>query len=150
MRQAKIEDARVFFSWLDEEREYLISRDKTPLRETLEMEYLENLKDLEICRLVSILYIQLDALERSTRHLRKDEMKYMRDLHVLEQKLEINTTWERGSDEWERVDLMAKNAEYQKALDHLEGLLVSRIFELGKAHLAGTGELVLNHMSLSS
>ncbi|THU99473.1 hypothetical protein K435DRAFT_658933, partial [Dendrothele bispora CBS 962.96] len=80
------------------------------------------------------------------RHLRKDEMKYMRDLHVLEQKLEINTTWERGSDEWERVDLMAKNAEYQKALDHLEGLLVSRIFELGKAHLAGTGYKMRQHL----
>ncbi|THU92514.1 hypothetical protein K435DRAFT_600997, partial [Dendrothele bispora CBS 962.96] len=159
LRLAEIEDTRVFFSWLDEERQYLRSREKVPVRETLEMEYLRNLKELEICRgilstrteeflgwTVDTSKRELDALERNTRHLREEEMKHMRNIHVLKQKLEIDKTWERGSDEWERVDLMTQNANYQKALDHLEGLLVSRIFELGKAHLAGTGYKMRQHL----
>ena len=36
---------------------------------------------------------------------------------------------------------MSKNQEYQKAVDRLEALVVARIFELSKMHLASTGTL---------
>ncbi|KAI6105166.1 hypothetical protein EDD16DRAFT_1486159, partial [Pisolithus croceorrhizus] len=41
--------------------------------------------------------------------------------------------------EWQHVGRLVTNREYQRALDHLEGLVVPWIFELLKMNRAGMG-----------
>ena len=43
-----------------------------------------------------------------------------------------------SSEEWQKVEGMSKNQEYRKVVDRLEALVVVRIFELSKMHLAST------------
>lgn len=58
----------------------------------------------------------------------------------LESKLEIYDRWEPGSSQWKSTLHMIDTRRYRKALNHLEGLVVARLFELTKAHQSGTGE----------
>jgi hypothetical protein len=57
----------------------------------------------------------------------------------LEAKLEIDQQWEPHSLEWIETQNMIDMQKYRRALDHLEGLVVARLFELMKAHQSGTG-----------
>ena len=56
----------------------------------------------------------------------------------IEQKLGIQIRWTPYTDEWKRVDKSCAEREFDKAVDHLEGLVISRIFELEKMNQAGT------------
>ena len=58
----------------------------------------------------------------------------------LEQKLGIQTRWTPDVDEWKRVDKSWVEREFDKAVDRLEGLVISQIFELEKMNQAGTCE----------
>ena len=67
---------------------------------------------------------------------------YEKDLHLvqdLENKLGISRRWVPGDPEWENAERLVSNRKYQRVVDHLEGLVVVRIFELGKMNRAGTG-----------
>ena len=55
----------------------------------------------------------------------------------LEAKLDITTRWTPDSDDWKRVDKSWQQREFDKAVDRLEGLVISRIFELEKMNQAG-------------
>lgn len=57
----------------------------------------------------------------------------------LERKLGIVVRWTRGSVEWEHAKNLVANRKYQRALDHLEGLIVARMFELTKMNMSQTG-----------
>ena len=57
---------------------------------------------------------------------------------MLEQKLGIQARWTPNNDEWKRVDKSWAEREFDKAVDRLEGLVISRIFELEKMNQAGT------------
>ena len=67
---------------------------------------------------------------------------YKKDLHLvqdLENKLGISRRWVPGDPEWENAECLVSNQKYQRAVDHLEGLVVVCIFELDKMNRAGTG-----------
>ncbi|KAK7434319.1 hypothetical protein VKT23_020269 [Stygiomarasmius scandens] len=161
MKKQMISDYNVFFKWLDEEREFLRSRKKVPEQETLEMDYYKLLVDLKECRvkLASLTQVFLHynpstgrtnqaGLAKKVADEREVELKLLRDIQVLETKLEIaaDARWKEGSIEWLAAEKRVKMADYQAALDKLEGLLVARIFELGKTHLAGTGYKMRRHI----
>jgi hypothetical protein len=48
--------------------------------------------------------------------------------------------WSEGSDEWRKAEVMVRWRRYQQAVDRLEGLAVSRAFELAKMNMGGTGK----------
>lgn len=79
--------------------------------------------------------------------------KYDNDLAIvqeLEQKLNIARRWEPHDEEWQKAGRLVARRQYQRALDTLEGLIIARIFELGRMNRAGTGWSSLNSCRLVS
>lgn len=66
--------------------------------------------------------------------------KDLKAVQELETKLGMTHRWEQEDQEWKDVGHLVANRKFQRALDHLEGLVVARIFELSKMNQAGTGE----------
>ena len=54
--------------------------------------------------------------------------------------MEIKDQWTEGCEDWAAAKKACRESAYRKALDKLEGLLVSQIFEMAKLIVAGTGE----------
>ena len=88
-------------------------------------------------------YMANTRATRQTETARRHALEnYEKDLHLvqdLENKLGISRCWVPGDPEWEDAERLVFNRKYQRAVDHLEGLVVARIFELGKMNRAGTG-----------
>lgn len=57
----------------------------------------------------------------------------------METKLGVVHRWQPGDAEWEQTSCALGLRKYQKACDKLEGLLVSRCFELTKLNQSGLG-----------
>ena len=72
-------------------------------------------------------------------HALENYEKDLRFVQDLENKLRISQHWVPGDPEWEDTERLVSNRKYQHAVDHLEGLVVVCIFELGKMNRAGTG-----------
>jgi hypothetical protein len=66
----------------------------------------------------------------------------------LEAKLGIAERWTPESNAWKEAVSMLHSHRYRRATDHLEGLVVARLFELTKAHQSMTG--VLQSRSISN
>ena len=77
--------------------------------------------------------------ETARRHALENYEKNLRLVQDLENKLGISRRWVPGDPEWEDAERLVSNRKYQRAIDHLEGLVVARIFELSKMNRAGTG-----------
>ena len=56
----------------------------------------------------------------------------LKRVHELEIKLKVLQRWEQDSKEWNVAAEKVELHEYRKAVDRLESLTVSRIFELSK------------------
>jgi hypothetical protein len=57
----------------------------------------------------------------------------------MERQLEIPVRWTPDCEEWKSTQQLLDLRSYNRALDHLEGLIVSRLFELTKMNMSGTG-----------
>lgn len=57
-----------------------------------------------------------------------------------ELKLGIDERWVPEFEEWQEACRSEAEHTYQCAIDHLEGLVVARLFELEKMNRAGTGK----------
>ncbi|KAJ3917507.1 hypothetical protein F5877DRAFT_44531 [Lentinula edodes] len=159
MREAGIKDARIIFQWMEEEAVYLQNLSREPPVETLQMEYYRKLIALKECqavlkdaRLAWLSYRpgerdQTSALERAQRHAQENERKILADVHALESKLDVRVRWTEGSVQWEEAGALVTGAKYRRALDKLEGLLVSRIFELSRLNISGTGYKMRKHLA---
>ncbi|KAJ6580659.1 hypothetical protein B0H19DRAFT_1060400 [Mycena capillaripes] len=64
----------------------------------------------------------------------------------LEMRMEIEAWRVEGDEKWEAAAEMVYKRCYQRALDHLEGLVVMRMFELAKCHMAGMGYVLRQHI----
>jgi hypothetical protein len=83
------------------------------------------------------------SLETARRHTLE---RYEKDLKVaqdLETRLGIVERWESGSPEWQKAGELVSMRRYQRALDHLEGLIVARMFELTKMNMSQTGAYII-------
>ncbi|KAH7870139.1 uncharacterized protein C8R40DRAFT_1163288 [Lentinula edodes] len=159
MREAGIKDACVIFQWMEEEAAYLQNLSREPPVETLQMEYYRKLIALRECqavlkdaRLAWLSYRpgerdQTSALERAQRHAQENERKILADVHALESKLDVHVRWTEGSAQWEEAGALVTGTKYRRALDKLEGLLVSRIFELSRLNISGTGYKMRKHLA---
>ncbi|KAL0058612.1 hypothetical protein AAF712_014708 [Marasmius tenuissimus] len=124
--------------------------DDTPPEDEAIIELFQKLVSLKGCqeqlkssRTVFLQYKPADKdktsrLEQNMRQESELETKLMAEVHMLEQKLKVKDRWTEGSEAWRKAAEMSKNQEYQKAIDRLEALVVARIFELSKMHLAST------------
>ena len=61
---------------------------------------------------------------------------------ALEEKLGVKERWTPDRVEWIEADKSLSEKAYRKAVDHLESLVISRLFELSKMNRAGTCEFV--------
>lgn len=57
----------------------------------------------------------------------------------LEAKHGISHRWSQTGKDWRDAEKRLAQREYHAAIDHLEGLVVARLFELGKMNKAETG-----------
>ncbi|KAJ6564784.1 hypothetical protein B0H19DRAFT_1209940 [Mycena capillaripes] len=136
MRRLGVESRDIFETWLENEKAYLRTLSKEPLEETMEMEYyqkLVNLQDAEI--------------ETQRRHALELRAKALAVVQDLEMRMGIEVRWVEGGEKWEAAAEMVYKRRYQRALDHLEGLVVARMFELAKCHMAGTGYALRQHIA---
>ncbi|KAJ7770254.1 hypothetical protein DFH07DRAFT_735608 [Mycena maculata] len=168
MQRLQVESHEVFESWLEQEKAYLRTLSKEPLKETLEMEYyqkLVNLQDaeahvLDVCGVaVPFMPAQGEAsyaevaratqrIETQRRHAQEVRDKALAAVHNLELRIPIDTCWIEGGEKWEATArMMAHHRHYQRALDHLEGLVVAHMFELVKCHMSGTGYKLRKHIA---
>ncbi|KIN93831.1 hypothetical protein M404DRAFT_35675 [Pisolithus tinctorius Marx 270] len=75
---------------------------------------------------------------------------YNKDLRIvqdLESKLNIDSCWTPERPEWHNAAHLVTKRTFQRALDHLEALVVTRIFELSKMNRAGTGYKMQKHIA---
>ncbi|KAK1230443.1 hypothetical protein PQX77_006472 [Marasmius sp. AFHP31] len=146
------------YTWIREERQYLESRHQTPEEDTNTIELYKKLVLLKDCRArisagrsVFINHTESNTqsthdLERSVRQAQETELTLLGEVHFYENRLKVDQRWEEGSEDWNRAKTMADMKDYREAVDKLEGLVVARIFELSKMHMAGTGYKMRQHL----
>ncbi|KAF8184030.1 hypothetical protein K438DRAFT_1599013, partial [Mycena galopus ATCC 62051] len=165
MRRLGVQSPANFEDWLEKEKTHLRGLSKEPVQETLEMEYyqkLVNLADIKFVlpdRMAGIfgverpfLPMETDAgyaeaakatqrLETQRRHTLEQQGKALAAVQDLEVRLGVETRWVAGEDNWVAAADLVRKRRYQRALDDLERLIISRMFELSKCNMAGTGRL---------
>ena len=77
--------------------------------------------------------------ETAHRHALENHDKDLKAVQALELKLRIEQRWQPQSAEWQNAGKLVAMRKYQRALDVLEGLIVSRMFELTKMNRSQTG-----------
>lgn len=83
-------------------------------------------------------------LERARRHAHERVAKLLVQIQSIENQHDVKVRWSPDSVEWREAGGLATMQHYQKALDRLEGLVVSRLFELTKMNMSRTGMLSLH------
>ncbi|KAJ3790467.1 hypothetical protein GGU10DRAFT_302826 [Lentinula aff. detonsa] len=165
LKSVGICDLETPIRWLQEEKEYLESRQKIPEDETLKSSYYLSLTKLSECqkklrqarwafRNDSSQWVMpaqegsLILTERQMANLQEMEAKLLLDVQSWEERLglTIEQRWLSDSTEWKEAKQVVYMAEYHKALNRLEGLIVARIFELSKMNVAGTGYKMRQHI----
>ncbi|KAI6013624.1 hypothetical protein BKA83DRAFT_4473946 [Pisolithus microcarpus] len=151
--------------WLDEERLYLKSLLREPPEESLQMEYWQRLVNLAASRQAletilstwTVVTAQTAApiwsdssatrkRETMRRHAQENYEKDLKAVQELEGCLGITRRWVPGDEEWQAASRLVANRKYQRALDNVERLVVSRIFELSKMNQSGTGYKLRKHI----
>ncbi|KAI5983709.1 hypothetical protein EDD15DRAFT_2201865 [Pisolithus albus] len=165
MDELGVSDPATFKLWLDEERVYLKSLVCEPPEETLQMEYWQRLvnlaasrQDLEtILSTWTIVTAQNVApawkdssatrkRETTCRHAQENYEKDLKAVQELEGHLGVTRRWVPEDEEWQAAARLVANRKYQHALDNVERLVVSRIFELSKMNQSGTGYKLRKHI----
>lgn len=78
-------------------------------------------------------------IEKTHRQTVENIRRTVEVVQSYERRLGINERWVSGGDEWKKHEQMFHNRRYQRCLDNLERLVVSRMFELTKMNMSGTG-----------
>ncbi|KAH8108225.1 hypothetical protein DFH11DRAFT_1517256, partial [Phellopilus nigrolimitatus] len=155
MASLKIEGPEIFEQWHAEEYEYLQSLQEPRDADVLAMGYVKSLKNLSAANTKSrwmntsadairttYNYSQATSSTRSIETARRKGLHtvvtYQREVEDYETKLGVLQRWTEDSEEWKAADITIAEFEYRQALDHLEGLVVARLFELAKTNREGT------------
>ncbi|KAF6759070.1 hypothetical protein DFP72DRAFT_806955, partial [Ephemerocybe angulata] len=155
MRDHGIKDAGVFTAWLDEERVYLNGLTSEPPQDTLEMDYYQRLVELSSTKYAATAPPKANGGRRKQspevklRHATELYDKNLAAAIDLEKQLGFSTRWVEGSEEWVSAAVRYSKRRYQRCLDNLERLVVSRMFELTKVNMSQTGYKLRKHISKS-
>jgi hypothetical protein len=79
------------------------------------------------------------SAETKLRHAAENVARDAEAVQHLELRLDIQVPWTKTSEEWKAAALLVAKRRYQRCLDALEGLIVSRMFELTKMNMSQTG-----------
>ena len=79
------------------------------------------------------------SIEMKRRQLIEKHDNCLNCVHELERRLHIVKPWVAGSEEWLAARKKVEHRDYRRALDALEGLVVSRLFELSKMNMSQMG-----------
>ena len=82
--------------------------------------------------------------ETKMRHATENAAKELLAVQDLEVRLEVGVRWNKESEEWKATSVLLTGRRYQRCLDELEGLIVSRMFELTKMNMSQTGMYILS------
>ncbi|KAG6823286.1 hypothetical protein H0H92_010726 [Tricholoma furcatifolium] len=146
-----------------------MSRTKEPVQETLEMDYYQRLVNY-YASCVKVEEIQqtwqaydhnnLTVLapagpgakrrytpETRLRHAREQVQQHLLLVQDLELQLDIAERWTPECEEWKAAAILVGQWQYQRCLNELEGLVVSRMFELMKMNLSQTGYKLRKHIA---
>lgn len=77
--------------------------------------------------------------ETARRHALETHAKNLQSVQAMEKTMDIPNRWTSESAEWVAAAEKAKMRRYQRSIDALEGLVVSRMFELTKMNMSQTG-----------
>ncbi|KAJ6501407.1 hypothetical protein DFH09DRAFT_1335950 [Mycena vulgaris] len=167
MRELGVQSRDEFETWRAKEKAHLRTLSKEPEEETLEMEYFQklvNLRDAEerVAEMlgVELPFVSADAdagyaegakatrrIETQRRHALEVQTRALAAVQNLELQLDVATRWVPGDEKWVAVSVMVRRRRYQRALDHLQGLIISRMFELAKCNMSGTGYKLRKHIA---
>ncbi|KAF9035953.1 hypothetical protein BJ165DRAFT_1509152 [Panaeolus papilionaceus] len=163
LKKLGAESGKVVEGWLKEEEEYLSNLKREPAEETMEMEYFVLLGNLMLAedalqRANSVFGLNITpdtihlpdktlATETSRRHLRETHAARLSAVQAMEKCLGIQQRWTRDSDKWKETAERVALRQYQRSLDTLEGLVVSRMFELAKMNMSQTGYSLRKHIA---
>ncbi|KAK1220387.1 hypothetical protein PQX77_016845 [Marasmius sp. AFHP31] len=163
MQELGVKSFAEFPDWLKKEEAYLQGLKAQPQGEALEIKYFQKLEKLN--RAESLLEKaqkewltttpdtfatapdQTRRIEAQRRHSLEQRNDLKLEVQALELKLGVKERWVAGTAQWERVKRMANMADFQKAVDKLEGLIVARLFELTKMNMSGTGYRLRKHIA---
>ncbi|KAJ6451575.1 hypothetical protein C8R45DRAFT_1124599 [Mycena sanguinolenta] len=167
MCRLNVQSTVEFEEWLEKEKTHLRGLLKEPLQETLEMEYyqkLVNLADIDD-RVTGVLGVERPFLPADTgagyaeavkatqrlktqqRHALEQQAKALAAVQDLEVRLGVERCWVAGDEKWAATAELVRKHQYQRALNNLERLIVSRMFELSKCNMAGTGYKLRKHIA---
>ena len=82
---------------------------------------------------------QTAKTETARRHAIENCTKDLHTVQLMEAKMNIATRWRPEMEEWVQAEKKVSMRNYQRCLDRLEGLVVSRMFELTKMNMSQTG-----------
>ncbi|KAG1872000.1 hypothetical protein C8R48DRAFT_670407 [Suillus tomentosus] len=90
----------------------------------------------------------MNRIKTTRRHAMENYEKDLKAVQELETKFGVTCRWEQEDQAWKEVGRLVANQEFQRALDHLEGLVVARIFELSKMNQVGMISMALSGYKL--
>ncbi|RDB14988.1 hypothetical protein Hypma_016140 [Hypsizygus marmoreus] len=153
MADQNVGSMKVFEQWLAEEKAYLLGLSKEPLEETLQMKYYQKLVNLNVSQkaLDAVVAVWVEIIPETYgardftaskktdgRHALENLEKDLAIVQGLEARLGITARWTSLSVEWDQAAAMVSKRHYQWCLDTLEGLVISRMFELTKMNMFQT------------
>ncbi|KAI0038768.1 hypothetical protein FA95DRAFT_1449808, partial [Auriscalpium vulgare] len=146
-----------FEAWVVEERQYLQDAKKVPVAEQQEQAYVQALIDLDAAKYwvtvtpssfadgfdEGVLKKAGKAAKEAERRAAVAKLSLAQNVVAdLERRLGLAETWTPDTPEYQRILGILQRTQFDKAVDQLEGLVVQRLFELAKANISGTGELL--------
>ncbi|KAI0249685.1 hypothetical protein BJV78DRAFT_1129325, partial [Lactifluus subvellereus] len=163
-----------FVQWREEELEYLTKMQEQPEYDIQIIAYVEALQATCILYVQRALLVSLSdasfvnytsqdftaagnlsqatradvkTLEAERARIHRRLLAHMNHADETERQLKVETRW--SPDDPRYVDALAyvNNRTFIRAVEHLEGLVVQRLFELSKANLASTGYKLRKHIS---
>ncbi|KAJ7694653.1 hypothetical protein B0H17DRAFT_1159135 [Mycena rosella] len=124
-----------------EEKAYLRSLSKESEEETQQMEYYQNLVNLQACKKTfnNVFVEGSTANGTAKRHAQDNYDKAHAAIQGMEQVLEITT--------WKITALMVSTRHYRLCVNKLEELVLKRLFELTKMNMSQTGYKLRKHIA---
>lgn len=169
MAELGIESEDTFKNWREHERGYLHGMERAPKLDRLAIEYVKTLKALEVAERKAVesrnqwlatpaqelrngtFYSNESGRTRRQESSRKHGYESVITLQSAaldyEAKLGIDERWLPEFEEWQEACRSENELEYTRAVDRLEFLVVSRLFELSKLNRAGTGYKMRKHIT---
>ncbi|KAG6892945.1 hypothetical protein C0992_011800 [Termitomyces sp. T32_za158] len=97
----------------------------------------------------AINFSQTRKTDTACRQLNERRETLLIEILDMEQRMNIDSRWTIHHSEYQKTAEYVANRKYEKALDHLQLLVIKRLFELHKLNLSQTGYQMRTHIAKS-